>query len=191
MNTRLLMSGRKWVVDPQTGCWNWCGYIDLKGYGIYGRMKAHRAVWEITNGEKIPAGHDLHHKCRNTRCVNPDHCEPRQRGPHQAEHLREFTVAQLEEMRQMASDPHIRVADIAAHFGVPRTTIMNIVNGKRYREYDMLTRPVRHCELCGVQVVGRRRHARFCCVEHQKIWSNRDRLDRLKAERRARREQSP
>lgn len=57
-------------------CWNWIG--GLRGYG-YGSFKinretfqAHRLMYEITNG-KIPEGKEIHHKCENTKCVNPFH----------------------------------------------------------------------------------------------------------------------
>lgn len=67
------------VVDPVTGCHNWTGALDQKGYGNLGRggrsMKAHRWYWEQRNGP-IPTGMQLDHLCRNRRCVNPDHLEP-------------------------------------------------------------------------------------------------------------------
>jgi hypothetical protein len=36
---------------------------------------AHRVVYEMLVGS-IPTGLDLHHLCRNTWCVNPEHLEP-------------------------------------------------------------------------------------------------------------------
>lgn len=67
------------VVDPVTGCHNWSGSLDEKGYGQLGRggraMKAHRWYWIQRHGE-IPEGLQLDHLCRNRRCVNPDHLEP-------------------------------------------------------------------------------------------------------------------
>jgi hypothetical protein len=38
-------------------------------------MPAHRLICEQLRGP-IPDGLELHHKCENTRCVNPDHMEP-------------------------------------------------------------------------------------------------------------------
>lgn len=66
------------------GCWIWTGSL-RQGYGQIwssvdpaGRrqlLATHRVSFEITKGP-IPAGLDLDHLCRNTRCVNPDHLEP-------------------------------------------------------------------------------------------------------------------
>lgn len=63
-----------------SGCWLWTGKIDGKGYGrltIAGRdWMAHRYVFEVLHARPVPAGHELDHLCRVTRCVNPDHMEP-------------------------------------------------------------------------------------------------------------------
>lgn len=69
----------KYVVDAETGCWNWTGYINRDGYGV-GSLKrksgaAHRLVFAFHKGP-IPEGLTLDHLCRNRRCVNPDHLEP-------------------------------------------------------------------------------------------------------------------
>lgn len=63
-----------------SGCWPWTGYIDEKGYGIFGvrsddLCKAHRYSYELHVG-KIPEGKQLDHKCRVRHCVNPEHLEP-------------------------------------------------------------------------------------------------------------------
>lgn len=80
LTTRLLA---KIELTPE-GCWNWTAST-RHGYGqiwtsadANGRRKllaAHRASYEIAKGP-IPAGLDLDHLWRNTRCVNPDHLEP-------------------------------------------------------------------------------------------------------------------
>lgn len=66
------------IVDPETGCHNWPGYLNDKGYGKLGRggksYYAHRWYWEQENGP-IPEGMFLDHLCRNPRCCNPDHLE--------------------------------------------------------------------------------------------------------------------
>ena len=64
------------VKNPLTGCIEWTGSSESKGYGqirIDGKLvKAHRFAWEIANGP-IPAGMLVLHSCDNPRCVNPDH----------------------------------------------------------------------------------------------------------------------
>jgi hypothetical protein len=60
------------------GCWKWNGEIDKDGYGRMklphskGKRLAHRASWQVHNGE-IPKGLCVLHKCDNPPCVNPDH----------------------------------------------------------------------------------------------------------------------
>ena len=68
--------------DPLTGCWNWTGGLTKAGYanmahpknGRWGNILVHRWSHERFVGA-IPNGLLLDHKCRNRRCVNPDHLE--------------------------------------------------------------------------------------------------------------------
>ena len=59
-----------------SGCWEWQGFIDRKGYGRlrYERIShlCHRLAWELTYGP-IPAGLCVCHHCDNRLCVRPDH----------------------------------------------------------------------------------------------------------------------
>jgi hypothetical protein len=80
----------RFEVDSGTGCWNWTGAKNKKGYGticgeISGKryapkgtnMLAHRVAWILFRGE-IPEGEGAHgtvvmHSCDNPGCVNPQH----------------------------------------------------------------------------------------------------------------------
>lgn len=80
----------RYEVDEKTGCWNWTGHKNVKGYGVIAgvingkryvpkgrQMLAHRASWIIHKGD-IPKGDSYHgkivmHKCDNPSCVNPEH----------------------------------------------------------------------------------------------------------------------
>ena len=68
----------KYIVDENTGCWQWIGAIDDSGYGEFGLNKkivyAHRYSWELEHGP-IPEGLQIDHLCRNRACVNPVHME--------------------------------------------------------------------------------------------------------------------
>lgn len=63
------------------GCWEWQGVCD-KGYGkvirsVGGKIKrwmAHRWIF-IQSGRELKPEDTLHHKCKNRKCVNPDHLE--------------------------------------------------------------------------------------------------------------------
>ena len=65
-------------LDPQSGCWNWTGQRDEKGYGRIpykdGWVNAHRWAYEYFVAA-IPHGYHVDHLCHNTRCQNPQHLE--------------------------------------------------------------------------------------------------------------------
>lgn len=73
--------GPDYIVDPETGCWNWqhaktaLGYGQVTRPGGRGMVCAHRMVYERDRGP-VPAGLELDHLCRNPSCVNPAHLEP-------------------------------------------------------------------------------------------------------------------
>lgn len=73
------LSDRFWAkVDKSGNCWIWKGALMPQGYGGFyldstrRRGYAHRASWEITNGQ-IPPGMSILHSCDNRKCVNPSH----------------------------------------------------------------------------------------------------------------------
>lgn len=81
MSTSLPIRFReKFVVDDETGCWNWTANLNNAGYGkIWCRDRkkkvyAHRFAYEVIRGP-IPDGLVLDHLCRNPKCCNPEHLE--------------------------------------------------------------------------------------------------------------------
>jgi len=59
--------------DKTGECWNWKNNIKKNGYGTL-TVHAHRLSFLIFKGP-IPKGMVLNHKCKNRKCVNPDHLE--------------------------------------------------------------------------------------------------------------------
>jgi len=63
-------------INEKSGCWEWQGQINEKGYGVYTHKgktyRAHRIFIERA-GYKIPIGKLVCHKCDNSKCVNPSH----------------------------------------------------------------------------------------------------------------------
>src|SRR5262245_59768516 len=73
----------RYCLDEETGCWNWTGRL-MRGYGqckVRGQewVLAQRVFYTHHVGP-IPEGLDIHHRCGNRRCVNPEHLEPITRG---------------------------------------------------------------------------------------------------------------
>ena len=68
----------KYVINPVTGCWEWTGWVNSKGYAMldFGgkskKVRASRFSWELVNGV-IPEGLFALHRCDNRRCTNPSH----------------------------------------------------------------------------------------------------------------------
>lgn len=63
-------------VNHRSGCWEWTGCVDAKGYGSF-RYKArarlaHRVAYELFISA-IPEGKHCLHRCDNPPCVNPCH----------------------------------------------------------------------------------------------------------------------
>ena len=61
--------------EDANGCWIWTASTNLKGYGHYLSVAAHRWSYEAFVGP-VPDGHQLHHICENKGCVNPAHLVP-------------------------------------------------------------------------------------------------------------------
>src|SRR5688572_480308 len=82
----------KLQLDEQTGCWLWRGAITSSGYALFTIERrgicAHRVAYGlfVTWPEE---GIDVHHRCRNRRCVNPAHLEHAPRNQHARFHCDE------------------------------------------------------------------------------------------------------
>lgn len=58
-----------------SGCWEWSGHRDRRGYGTFwmdGKRRACRVAWLLSHAI-IPEGFFVCHRCDNPPCVNPDH----------------------------------------------------------------------------------------------------------------------
>lgn len=141
------------VIDPDTGCWEWQGYVDAKtGYGKVsarwaetgrkvGPTQAHRVFYELYRGV-FPKQRQLHHKCENKRCVNPWHLEVMTPRAHGREGTRaRLTEEQVREIRKRRRAGE-RGSVLAKEFGVSQSHICDIAAG-RYWQLDV------ECPHCG------------------------------------------
>jgi hypothetical protein len=72
-------------VDKTSNCWNWTAFTH-NGYGYMNQLKvpitAHRFAYMACIGP-VPEGMELHHRCRNKQCVNPNHLQVVSRRDHE------------------------------------------------------------------------------------------------------------
>ena len=130
-------NGQRYIVDPQTGCWNWNGAITDGGYGARiptptGPKAPHRIFYEAAYGP-IPEGMQIDHLCRNRRCVNPGHLEP----VTPAENVRrgvatKLTSDDVREIRRLLGTTPPSV--LARQFGVSAASITLIAKRKNWAE---------------------------------------------------------
>ena len=146
---------KKSIPEPNTGCWLWLGALDLwGGYGKTGRKikgrRAHRVSFEAFKGP-IPLGEEVCHSCDTPPCVNPEHLFA---GPHainmadmakkgratkginvprgERHHKAKLTVEGVRAILFWLAKGESR-ADLAASFGVDKTTIGLIARGKIWK----------------------------------------------------------
>lgn len=62
----------EYIVDSETGCWEWQRAKNRTGYGIRQEGLAHRIAYMRINGQ-LPSHIYVDHICRNPGCVNPEH----------------------------------------------------------------------------------------------------------------------
>ncbi len=133
----------RWLEEDRgyaTLCWVWQLSINAGGYGRETACEAggkrtrlaHRGAYEDRYGP-VPEGFELDHLCRVRACVNPDHLEVVTR----ATNTRRGASAILnevsaKEVRALARQGWLHV-DIAAAYGLARSTVGGVVGGRRWR----------------------------------------------------------
>lgn len=129
------LSGVDYLIDEETGCWEWQLGRTGEGYGskwVNGKTKpAHIYYYEEKYGI-VPVGMVLDHfKCQNTGCCNPDHVEPTSQAENV--HRGNKTVLDWEAVNKIREIGHsIPRNDLAKLFGVNPPSISRILNNTRW-----------------------------------------------------------
>lgn len=67
------------AIDPESDCWNWNGSVGGYGHAKFSpgtskhTVPAAKWIYEHKQGRPIPRDGKLRQRCKNRRCVNPDH----------------------------------------------------------------------------------------------------------------------
>ena len=131
-------------------CWNWTGPLTTTGYGQFHRpgctstLSSSRAVWLLTVGE-LSATQFVCHTCDNPLCCNPAHLwigsaadnkhDCMAKGRHvfgERSGSAKLTDGQVRELRALAASGVSRT-QLMARFGVSRTLVRMIIDGKIWR----------------------------------------------------------
>lgn len=120
---------QRYVLDSETGCWEWLGARLNNGYGrckVGNRnVQAHRAFY-LHHVGVIPDGHDIHHRCGNRGCVNPVHLEPLTRGENTRTSPHGHTILNWE----AADEIRVAMDALCRKYGVRPRTLAAIAERK-------------------------------------------------------------
>jgi hypothetical protein len=141
-------------VNKTETCWNWTASVDFGGYGhvrvCRSLMKTHRVAWMMHNKCLVPDGLDILHSCvGNTRCCNPEHLRPGTDADNSGDKMAQgrnfiprvkgerhgmskLKEEQIIEIRKLHATGKYRQKDIGEMFGVTRSMISYVVNGKNW-----------------------------------------------------------
>ena len=140
-------------VNIGPGCWEWTGPLARGGYGMFGSpyipsKRTHRVAWFLANGP-IPEGLSVCHRCDNRLCCRPDHLFLGTHADNNADMHRKgrgnsfgrkgrfgeaATSHKLSERQALEILVRKRAGESTAklvqEFGVSRTTVKKIANGR-------------------------------------------------------------
>lgn len=118
-------------------CWIWKSkYVTHSGFPLVSiKSKNHRAtiIYYEFYKEKIKKGQIVFQKCRNRKCVNPNHLvltTPKE--SHRKSCTVKITMEKAEQIRKLYKLQGISQKILGARFGISQSQISRIVNNKRW-----------------------------------------------------------
>jgi hypothetical protein len=139
---------QKYVIDKETGCWNWIAGMNDKEYGNFRVedkiIKAHRFSYEYFIGP-LDANLEICHNCNNSKCVNPMHLRQDTRksnmidksyaGPNKSQILSVDEIIQIK--KELLHPYYGQQKDLAHFYKVRRQTINEIKMGRNWSHVEV------------------------------------------------------
>lgn len=134
-HSRNRAKGPEYIVNPDTGCWEWQLSLNNNGYGrkVCGQsIYAHIYYYQQKYGD-IPKGLELDHKCKVRHCCNPDHLEPVTHTINMRRSARtKYTEETVKYIRQLKSEG-LGSRKVSKLLGIPRNTVAFIMSGRLWK----------------------------------------------------------
>jgi hypothetical protein len=140
---RLVFYG--WVVSA-TGCWEWNGPRDARGYGslmIARRQKrAHRVAYEVWIGP-LAESDVVMHSCDNPPCINPQHLQAGTQAANMSDKMsknrhrpggQKLIAEDVRHIRAGAESELVTASMLADLYGISREAITKIVTRRTWKE---------------------------------------------------------
>lgn len=131
----------KYLVDQETGCWEWQKCKDPYGYGkmLYkGKpVLVHRYSLATHLGKDLETLKLVRHKCDNPGCINPNHLlegnhSQNFRDKHERQGGLKLTVNDVKEIRDLLKSSLYSRAEIARIYNVSVSLVYQINKGKTW-----------------------------------------------------------
>jgi hypothetical protein len=128
----------KYLVNPETGCWEWIASFGSCGYGQIGVTRsrsigAHRASWAIHHGD--PGDAYVCHRCDNRACVNPEHLflgsqfDNLEDMTRKGRRYSKLSAQDVDDIRLAVETLPVSKSAVARAYGVSVTNICDICTG--------------------------------------------------------------
>lgn len=139
----------KYIIDENTGCWNWVAALSNNGYGIFWfedkNVYAHRYSFETFKNE-ITKDKVIMHLCDNPKCVNFNHlklgtqadnikdCVNKNRNSKGSKQGNsKLNEIQVNDIKKELLNPYYGILkDLALKYNVTKQAIYHIKNGKNW-----------------------------------------------------------
>jgi hypothetical protein len=137
----ILRFNQKYIVDEETGCWNWIGALGGEGYAKIRINKktvsAHRFSYEYYVGV-IDSNLEICHTCHNRKCVNYNHMRQDTKSSNNIDRsyqktnpMQKLSVQDAIEIKKELLKPYKgQVKELIIKYSISQSTISMIKNGK-------------------------------------------------------------